>query len=153
MKWKHPPITKIYEALGTVADGRVKISGNRGQVFSSSGNKYYAIEYDKDANAVMANDNASYWRGYLGYPSIAFLMSKGVLSYSDEMGEILKGTAWKDVNQKFKNDFEKALEHILSSKTEEQRKRLENFVNKVDKEIKGLGISLLGKKVLPPEGY
>ncbi len=34
MKWKHPPIIKIYEALGAVADGRVKISGDSAQVYS-----------------------------------------------------------------------------------------------------------------------
>jgi len=152
MKWKRPPITKIYEALGTVADGRVKVSGNDGQVYSSSGNKYYTIEFD-GKNSIMANDNASYWKGYLGYPAIAFLMSKGVLSYSDEIGGLLKGVMWKDINQKFKNNFEKALEYILSSKTKAQKRKLDDFVNKIEKEIINLNPSLLGKKVLPPEGY
>jgi len=46
MKWKHPPIIKIYEALGSVADGRVEVSGNTAKVFSSSGNKFYVVSYD-----------------------------------------------------------------------------------------------------------
>jgi len=36
MKWKHPPIIKIYEALGSVADGRLKLDGNFAKVYSSS---------------------------------------------------------------------------------------------------------------------
>jgi hypothetical protein len=83
MKWKTPPDTKIYEALGTVADGRVKVEGNTAKVFSSSGNKHYDVEYDPKASAIMANDNGSYWNGYLGYPAIAFLMATNVITRSD----------------------------------------------------------------------
>ncbi len=153
MKWKHPPITKIYEALGAVADGRVETSDLGGKVFSSSGNKFYEIKYDPELNAVMSNDNASFWKGYLGYPSIAFLMKKGVLEYSNEVGNILKGVKWKDINQKFKNDFDKALEYVLSTKTEKEVKKLEKFVFKIDKELKNMNLSMLGKKTVPPAGY
>jgi hypothetical protein len=27
MKWRHPPLIKIYEALGAIADGRVEVNG------------------------------------------------------------------------------------------------------------------------------
>ncbi len=43
MKWKHPSITKIYEALGAVADDRVLVSGNSAKVYSSSRNKFYNV--------------------------------------------------------------------------------------------------------------
>lgn len=72
MKWKHPSITKIYEALGAVADGRVEVSSNTAKVYSSSRNKYYDIVYDPDKNQIMSNDNSSFYKGELGYPSIAF---------------------------------------------------------------------------------
>lgn len=153
MKWKEPAVTKIYEALGAVADGRVKVDGDTAKVFSSTGNKFYEIKYDPEAKAIMANDNSSYWKGYLGYPAIAFLMKIGAVSYDEKLGEILKGVAWKDINQKFKNNFEKALEFILSSKTSDQRQQLEDFVKKIEKEIKSLNLSLLGPKIKPPEGY
>ena len=70
MQWKHPPVTKIYEALGAVADGRVKVVGNAAKVLSSSGNKSYAVEYDPSSKSIMVNDNASFYRGYLGYPGV-----------------------------------------------------------------------------------
>ena len=153
MKWKHPPITKIYEAIGSVADGRVEVNGDSGKVYSSSRNKYYDINFDPNKKAIMSNDNASYWKGYMGYPSIAFLMAKGLLSYDENLGQVMKGVAWKDINQKFKNDFDKALEYILSSKSEAERRQLREFVDKVNEELGGLDLSLLGEKIKPPSGY
>lgn len=153
MKWKNPPITKIYEALGAVSDGRVEGDLLEGKIFSSTRNKFYTVTFEPETNSIMCNDNASYWHGYLGYPAIAFLMKNGILSFEKEYGDILLGIPWKDINQKFKNNFEKALEFILSSKTEEERNRLRDFVNKVSKEIEGLKLNFLGEKTIPPEGY
>jgi len=153
MKWKHPSVIKIYEALGAVVDERVEISRNTARVYSSSRNKYYDVSYDPETNAIMANDNGSYWKGYLGYPSIAFLMKTKVLSYDPEIAEILKDIAWKDINQKFNNDFDKTRDFILSSKSEAERNMIQNFVAKVDGEIHRLNPGLLGKKTLPPDGY
>jgi hypothetical protein len=153
MKWKLPPKTKIYEALGAVVDERIEIDGNTAKVWSSSRNKYYDITYDEKANQIMTNDNASYWKGYLGYPAIALLMKAGKLSYTNETGNLLKGIAWKDINQKYKNNFEKALEEILSDLDKEQRKELDNFVDKIYEEIEDLNIGKLGKRVKPPSGY
>lgn len=153
MKWKNPPLVKVYEALGTVADGRVEVSGNTGKVYSSSGNKYYDILYDPKKKQIMSNDNASYWQKYLGYPSIAFLMKTKVLSYDAKLGGLLKGVAWKDINQKFKNNFDKALESIISSKTEEEKQELLDFCTKVYGEIIKLNLGMLGKRTLPPAGY
>lgn len=153
MKWKHPPIIKIYEAIGSVADNRVEVSGNSGKVYSSSRNKFYEIYYDPSIQSIMANDNGSYWKGYLGYPSIAFLMRVGILSYDSNTGSLLKDISWKDINQKFNNDFDKTLDYILSSKTEKEKNSLSSFVAKVDAEIKNLNLNFLGKKTLPPDGY
>lgn len=153
MKWKHPPIIKIYEALGAVADGRINVDGHSAKVYSSSGNKFYEVSYDPEASSIMANDNGSYWQGYLGYPSVAFLMKKGAISYNDRMGELLKGVAWKDINQKFKNDFDKTLEFILTAKTIKEKEELRKFTEKVMEEIVGLSLSLLGPKIKPPKGY
>lgn len=122
MKWRHPPIIKIYEALGSVADNRVELSDNSAKVYSSTRNKYYDVSFDPAKKAIMANDNGSFWKGYLGYPSIAFLMKSGIVSYDSKIGNLLKNIAWKNINQKFKNDFDKTLEFILSSKTESEKK-------------------------------
>ncbi len=152
-KWSHPPIIKIYEALGSVADGRIEIDGNSAKVYSSSGNKFYSVNYDPEKRAIMTNDNGSFWKGYLGYPAIAFLLKKGVLSYEEDVAKILMNIKWKDINQKFKNDFDKTLDYILSPLTDTQKENLNNLVQKIDKEIAELDLSLLGKKVKPPEGY
>lgn len=153
MKWTTPPDIKIYEALGAVADGRVKVNGNRAQVFSSSGNKFYDVEYDADSGSIMTNDNGSYWKGYLGYPAIAYLMSKSVLTYDTTLGSLMQGIAWKDINTKFKNDFQKTLEFICKDLFAETRESLYDYVRSVQREIVGLNLSLLGKKTQPPEGY
>ncbi len=122
MKWKHPPIIKIYEAIGAVADGRVEVAGNTAKVYSSSGNKYYDVVYAPVEQAIMTDDNGSYWKGYLGYPAIAFLVKIGMLSCDEKVGELLKNIVWEDINQKFKNDFDKTLEYILFSKSEKEKK-------------------------------
>src|SRR3989338_6471911 len=113
MKWKLPPKIKIYEALGCVGDKRIEINGIGAKVFSSSQGKFYSISYDKEKNAIMSNDNGSYWVGYLGYPSIAFLMLKGKIKWSNKLAEGLKDIPWKDINVKLKNDYKKTEEYVL----------------------------------------
>jgi hypothetical protein len=153
MKWKHPPIAKIYEAFGAVADGRVHVSGNSAEVLSSSGNKFYTVTFDPISRAIMANDNASFYKGYLGYPAIAFLMLIGEIKYSTVVSTKLKGIAWKDINQMFKNDFEKTIAFILKEKTLEDQIKIIEEVGKVDEQLLAKNYSLLGAKRRPPEGY
>lgn len=153
MKWKQPPVIKIYEALGAVADGRVEVSGNTVKVYSSSGNKFYDVSYDGDANAIMTNDNGSYWKGYLGYPAISYLFKIGVLEYREDLANLLKEIKWKDINQKFKNDFDKTLPHIEESLTESQKTELSKYVKEIEQKIVELDLNLLGAKQKPPEGY
>lgn len=153
MKWEKPPIIKIYEALGAVADGRVEAEGNTAKVYSSSRNKFYGVAYDRQAQAIMTNDNGSYWKGYLGYPAIAFLLQTGVLPYEEKLGQMLKGIAWKDINQKFKNDFDKTLAHIVEPLSSDDRAELAQYVKRIQELILELDLKLLGPKVKPPEGY
>lgn len=152
-KWEHPPIIKIYEALGAIADGRIEVTGNEAKIYSSSGNKFYTVSYDPDTQSIMANDNGSFWKGYLGYPAIAFLMKTEVLPYEEHIGGLLKDIKWKDINQQFKNDFDKTLDFILSSKSEAEKEALSQFAIRVDARIRELSLSVLGPKVKPPEGY
>lgn len=91
MLWAHPPISKVYEALGAIADGRIKMLGNSAEARSSSGNKTYEVRYNPDAKAIMANDSGSFYQGYLGYPAIAFLMKIGLISYDEKLAKLLKG--------------------------------------------------------------
>jgi len=151
--WDTPPIIKIYEALGAVADNRLEIDGNTAKCFSSSGNKFYDVIYDPEQNAIMTDDNGSYWKGYLGYPAIAYLLKLGVLPYQEELALALKDIKWKDINQEFKNDFEKTLTFILEPLDEHTRANLENYTKSVLDQIIELKLGKLGKKMKPPSGY
>ncbi len=153
MKWKNPPKIKIYEALGSIVDGRVKTAGDTAKVYSSTGNKFYEVTFDKSKKAIMANDNGSYWQGYLGYPSIAYLMMGNLLPFDKDVAGLLAGIAWKDINQKFKNNYDKVIEEILSRKNEAEKEKVENFVDMVAEEISELNLSILGSKTKPPDGY
>lgn len=151
--WKNPSVTKIYEALGAVADGRIDVSNNTGICYSSSGNKYYDITFEPDSNSIMSNDNTSYWTGELGYPAVAFLLKIAVLEYREDLANLLKGIAWKDINQKFKNNFEAALEYILKDMDLSKREELAEYAESLVGEIKKLKLKKLGTPTIPPKGY
>lgn len=155
MKWKLPPKIKIYEALGCIGDKRIEIKNNKANVFSSSKGKYYSVKYNKEKNAIMSNDNGSYWAGYLGYPSIAFLMIKRVLKYNPKSAKALKDIHWKYINIKFKNDFKKTEKYVLELVKEKGYiiTELVAEVENIFEQIKKLGIEKLGKKIKPPKGY
>ncbi|MEX1111889.1 MAG: hypothetical protein WEC84_00345 [Candidatus Andersenbacteria bacterium] len=153
MKWKLPPRIKIYEALGAVGNGRIKIDGDTARVISSSGNKEYIVQYDREKNAITANDNGSYWRGYLGYPSIAFLMKKGVVKYDSSVAELLKGIAWKDVNQMYKNDFPKTEVHIHELMGKKNSAMFNQEADRITKQLEELNLDKITSKAKPPQGY
>ncbi|MFA5962108.1 MAG: hypothetical protein WC848_05485 [Parcubacteria group bacterium] len=155
MKWKLPPKIKIYEALGSLGDGRIEISGNTGKVYSSSGQKFYAVVFDPEQKSIMANDNGSYWQGYLGYPSIAFLMKTGIIKFNSVYSEALKGIAWKDINTEFENDFGKTADYVHEM-LKERGIASSDFLEEVDSiygQIEKLDLALLGSKTKPPQGY
>ncbi len=155
MHWKIPPKIKIYEALGCLADGRIKEAGGEVRVYSSSGQKFYTVTFDEKKKAIMTNDNGSYWIGYLGYPAIAYLMSIDELPFDQKYAESLKGIAWKDINTKNKNDFEKTLLEVRKIMKDKgvNLKEFDQFVKQVLWEIRIKKFKLLGKKKQPPRGY
>jgi len=143
-----PHRIKILEALGAIADNRIK----ENKVYSSSGNKFYEVNYKE--NKIYSNDNSSYWQNKLGYPCIAYLMSIKKLSYNNEYANALKGIKWKDLNQLHKNDFDKTENYILNLRKDKIHvEKLNEYINKVLEEIKDLNLELLEPKTKPPEGY
>lgn len=154
-KWKIPPIIKVYEALGCVADGRLELDGNTAKVFSSSRGKFYTVTHDPERNAIMANDNGSYWQGHLGYPAIAFLIKKGIIPFDHKIADALAGVAWKDINTRFKNDYAKTIVYLMEraqkhdvspTEVEAEGKRVLEAMTKLDLEE-------LGPRTKPPAGY
>ena len=111
--WKMPPLIKVYEALGAVGDGRVhEKGGSAAEVVSSDGGKTYQVEVSADGREISSNDNASYWQGYLGYPGIAVLIARGFLNARGETTRALAGIPWKEINRRFKNDYERTTAEV-----------------------------------------
>jgi hypothetical protein len=113
--WKMPPLAKVYEALGAIGDGRVQIEdARRALVTSSDGTKTYEVDIGVDGREISSNDNASFWQGYLGYPAIAVLIARGLIRRPDETAiSALAGVAWKELNTRYRNDYDRTLEEVL----------------------------------------
>ncbi|HLW71995.1 MAG TPA: hypothetical protein VKS22_15385 [Candidatus Binataceae bacterium] len=112
--WKMPPLIKVYEALGAIGDGRVMIVDEReATVASSDGRKHYEVV--SEGRTISANDNASYWQGYLGYPAIAVLLARGVLTCNHETTMALRGIPWKELNRRSHNDYVRALAEVATT--------------------------------------
>jgi hypothetical protein len=113
--WKLPPLAKIYEALGAIADGRVHLEDPaHASVISSDGDKTYTVEADYTTHVISANDNASFWQGYLGYPAIAVLLLLGLYDPSPPTLSALAGVPWKQLNTTYRNDYDRALEDVFA---------------------------------------
>lgn len=100
----------------------------------------------------MANDNGSYWQGYLGYPSIAYLFACGLILYDRKVAESLKDIPWKKINTEFKNDWSKT-EIYVQDIAEERGIPKQALVSEIDRIatiLDSLKLSLLGKKQKPP---
>ena len=109
---KMPPIAKIYEAYSCIADERVLVEENEAIVTSSDGKKQYKVTW-KD-NTYVSNDNASFWQGYPGYPVIAVLMLQHKLPFHKETAILFKNINWHALNEKYKRNYDKAVEEVLS---------------------------------------
>ncbi len=134
--WRLPPKIKVLEALGAIADGRVTLTDDGAIVRSSDGTRAYRVVY-KGGNIIDADDNGSKFRGYLGYPSIAVLMLRGVLPFDKEIAEALRGIPWKRLNETYKS-YAKVEEIVLSEAEKKgvSKERIKAFVEKVMDEVK-----------------
>lgn len=153
--WKLPPLIKVYEALGSVADGRIKIDGNTAKVSSSSLGKVYDVEYDPTTRSIMCNDNGSYWQDYLGYPAIAYLLLSDIIPYSIAQSELLKNIKWKEINTKYKNDWEKT-QNYCDNLVIERGGNIHTFkieVSRIHQFLVENTFTQLGLKTKPPKGY
>lgn len=105
-KLRRPPRIKVFEALGSIADGRVEILETepliKARVTSSTGEKTYTVIIDMNNRIAYSDDNGTKHRGYVGYPIIAVLMKTGNLPYDERLAEALKGIPWKKLNEQYK---------------------------------------------------
>jgi hypothetical protein len=109
-----PPPAKIYEAIGALGDGRVRLEDERhASVLSSERSKTYRVQISADGREISSNDNASYWQGYLGYPAIAVMLMRGLYSVRPDVSRALSEIPWKELNRRFRNDYERTIEEVM----------------------------------------
>lgn len=135
-----PPRIKVLEALGAIADERIKVLDEfNAEVISSEGDRVYKVFADLSRGIVDSSDNGTTYRGYVGYPIISFLMIKGVLPYDERLAKALKNIKWRELNERFKNYS--AVEEIVYLEAERRgvaRRDLEVFVSHVMDVLKNL---------------
>lgn len=153
--WNMPPPGKIYEALTAVADQRVTITGpTTAQVVSSSRNKTYDVSWSADMREITSNDNGSYWQGYVGYPIIAVLLKLDKLSFDSHIAQLLAGVPWKAVNDHFKRNYDRAIDHVLDQVEAHggNRTQVAQEVEKIYQQLVVLGPERAQQRLPPPEG-
>ena len=112
-----PPRIKVLEALGSIADGRISVQDDEAEVTSSTGERTYKVIV-RDDGRVYSTDNGTIYRGYIGYPIIAFLMIKGKLPYDERIAKALSGIPWKRLNETYRKYV--IVEQIVLKKAEEK---------------------------------
>ena len=133
-----PPRIKVLEALGAIADGRVKLEGGgRATVVSSDGTRSYRVYVDPVKGVAYSDDNGTRLRGYIGYPIIAVLMLMGRLSYDERLAKALAGIPWRRLNEAAKSY--RVVERIVKEEAARRGVRpeeLDSFVDKVMAELR-----------------
>ncbi|MEI6462536.1 MAG: hypothetical protein WCO33_02600 [bacterium] len=157
MYWSKPKDKHIiYEALSAISDNRFNPSSESLAVcFSSSKDKFYTIEYDKNTNSIMSNDNMAFYVGEVSYPMVALLLSNGTIEYDKEILKPLSGIKWKEINQKNRNDYMKSVAEVLANLKSKGHDILivEKEVDRIYSEVLKLNLKMLGQKVFPPKVF
>ncbi len=137
---RKPPRIKILEAIGSIGDERIKILDDRkAQVVSSRGDKIYKVVLVEKGDNVFhtySNDNGTIYRGYIGYPIIAFMMVKGIIPIDKEVMKAMSGVPWKDLNERYKKYS--IVENIVLSRAERMgvsRDIIMDYINIVMKKL------------------
>ncbi len=140
-----PPKIKILEALSAVYGDRVKVVNDKFcRVTSSDGTRVYNVFLDLEQRLAYSDDNGTRYRRYIGYPIISFLIVKGVVPADNEIGEIIRGVKWKQLNEKYKkydivmNEIYKIL--IMYGI---DRKRVEKYIENVMNILRGLKLKYI----------
>lgn len=128
---KLPPPEKIYEAWSALASGRFASDANPvspegdATIISSGGQKEYRVHWQD--NIFFANDPASWWQGYAGYPVLAALMFRNMLPYDPDIANLFASVQWEKINKKAARNYALALEYAMSdlklSDTDQEKAR------------------------------
>ncbi|MCI4465011.1 MAG: hypothetical protein JHC22_04380 [Thermoproteus sp.] len=139
-----PPRIKILEALSAIADGRIKLLGEKdAEVVSSDGTRTYRVYVDLGRRAAYSDDNGTVYRGYVGYPIISFLMARGVLPVDERLSQALKGIPWRKLNEQYKR-YDAVMELVKAQLKDRgiSGDEVERYIDAVMERLKGLGLRL-----------
>ncbi|MEM4490177.1 MAG: hypothetical protein QXV99_04605 [Desulfurococcaceae archaeon] len=135
-----PPRIKVLEAIGAVGDERVSIlSDIEASVVSSMGDKEYKVVVINEGNQVFrvySNDNGTIYRGYVGYPILAFMMVKDILPVDGEVLKAMTNIPWKELNERYQKYS--IVENIVLTRAEKMgvsRQIIDDYVNLVFKKL------------------
>jgi len=136
-----PPRIKVLEAIGSIGDGRITVVNDReARVLSSLGDREYRVvieRLDSSKYRVYSSDNGTIYRGYIGYPIIAFLMLKGVIPIDRDVMKAMTGIPWKELNEKYKKYS--IVERIVMDRAERigvPRNIVNDYINIVMKKLR-----------------
>jgi hypothetical protein len=103
---------------------------------------------------VAANDNASYWQGYLGYPAVAVLLTVGALRADEAIVGLFAGVPWHELNARFKRDYDAVVDSVLTSLEERSadRARIVAEVDGVMAQLAALELARPARGRRPPQG-
>lgn len=148
---KLPPIEKVYEAWGALADGRVEPTSEGALVVSSDRTKRYEVR--REGNSYRSNDNATYWQGYAGYPVIATLMLEGCLPYDEAAAQLFSGVDWHAVNAAHGGDYGTALAQVMGERGIDgvQERRVREAAGQVLERLASLDVAV-GRNGRKPKG-
>ena len=140
--YKNPIKEKLFEALSVLADDRIDYTGERSaKVFSSDRSKFYTLAWSEGFSSFYSDDNASKWQGTLGYPIVAVLLDREVLSPAPVPASKLSDVNSNSVNKQFKRDYAAAADSVMSERvTEEEASLLKEWASSGINEIGALGI-------------
>lgn len=152
-KWKMPLKVKIYEAFTVIADKRYEfLSDTQAAIPSTNGQKSYVIEWDNVfPMAMTANDNGTYWKGYIGYTMIAILMAQGKINYDEKIVSLFSGINWNALNKQFNNDYDAAAQHVLEGlKDKIDVQTVQASADNIYRQLQNLSLNKLNKRRKPP---
>jgi len=141
-----PPRIKVLEAIGCIGDERIRVLNDReARVVSSTGDREYRVYVVEMGGEyrVYSDDNGTIFKGYVGYPIIAFLMLKNVIPVDLHVMKAMTGVPWKRLNERYKKYS--VVENIVLDRAERMgvsRDVINDYVNIVMKKLDFLKIYL-----------
>lgn len=135
----------MLEAAGSIGDDRVKVlSESEARVSSSTGEREYRVVVVGEGEGkyrAFSDDNGTIYRGYVGYPIIAFLMARGALPVNDAVARAMAGVPWKELNERYKSYS--VVESLVVQRAEKMgvpREVVYGYVNEVMRKLSSMRI-------------